>query len=104
MKQFKNKPNYIIMVLQLFVKNKIERSHKYAVKDCIDVTLELLTKSTSDKMKSLILWTGIGTSLQTVALHNLWNFTAYEAMDIVDALWAYGVVQLSDITIHHTTL
>ena len=85
--------------LTAFDKNNIKRSRKYAVKTCIEVTLEFIAKSYSDKMKSLILWTGIGTSLQTAVLHNLWNISEHEARNAVDALWAYGLVQFSDIII-----
>jgi len=85
--------------LTAFDKNNIERSRKYAVKVCIEVTLELLTKSVSDKMKTLLLWTGVGTSLETAVLHNLWNITELEARNVVDALWAYGLVQYADIII-----
>ncbi|XP_065894140.1 uncharacterized protein [Dysidea avara] len=85
--------------LTAFDKNNIGRSRKYAVKVCIEVTLELLTKSLTNKIKTLILWTGIGTSLQTAVLHNLWNITKYEARNFVDVLWAYGLVQLTDIII-----
>ena len=78
----------------------IERSCKYAVKTCIDVTLELLTKSVSDKMKSLIIWTEIGTSLQTAVLHNLWNILSeHEARNVADELWIYDLVQFTEITI-----
>ena len=77
----------------------IKKSRKLAVKACIEITLELLTKSLSDKIKTLILWTGIGTSLQTAVLNNLWNISQQEAEDSVDILWAYGLVQFTDITI-----
>ena len=80
-------------------KNNIARSRKYAVKSCIEVTLDLLTKSLSEKIKSLLLWTGIGTSLQTAVLHNLWNIPEEEATDMVDLLWAYGLVLFTDIMI-----
>ena len=88
--------------LTAFDKNNIEaisKSRKLAVKACIEMTLELLTKSLSDKIKSLILWTGIGTSLQTAVLNNLWNISKQEAEDTVDILWAYGLVQFTDVTI-----
>ena len=88
--------------LTAFDKNNIEtikRSRKLAVKACIEMTLELLTKSLSDKIKSLILWTGIGTSLQTAVLNNLWNISKQEAEYTVDILWAYGLVQFTDVTI-----
>ena len=85
--------------LTAFDKNNVEKRRKYAVKICIEVTLDLLTKSLSDKMKTLILWTGIGTSLQIAVLHYLWNVTEHEARDVVNVLWAYGLVQFTDIAI-----
>ena len=88
--------------LTAFDKNNIEtvkKGRKLAVKACIEITLELLTKSPTDKLKSLILYIGIGTSLQTAVLHNLWNISKQEAEDTVDVLWAYGLVQFTDITI-----
>ena len=88
--------------LTAFDKNNIEtiiKSRKLAVKACIEMTLELLTKSLSDKIKSLILFTGIGTSLQTAVLNILWNISKQEAEDTVDVLWVYGLVQFTDVTI-----
>ena len=88
--------------LTAFDKNNIttiNKSRKLAVKACIEMTLELLTKSLSDKIKTLILWTGIGTSLQTAVLSNLWNVSKQEAEDSVDLLWAYGLFQCTDIII-----
>ena len=88
--------------LTAFDKNNIEtvkKGRKLAVKACIEITLELLTKSLSDKMKSLILYIGIGTSLHTAVLNNLWNISKQEAEDTVDVLWAYGLIQFTDITI-----
>ena len=88
--------------LTAFDKNNIEtvkKVRKLAVKACIEITLELLTKSLSDKIKSLILYIGIGTSLQTAVLNILWNISKQEAEDTVDVLWAYGLVQFTDITI-----
>ena len=88
--------------LTAFDKNNIEavkKGRKLAVKACIEITLELLTKSLSNKIKTLILYTGIGTSLQTAILNDLWNISAQEAEDTVDILWAYGLVQFTDVTI-----
>ena len=88
--------------LTAFDKNNIEtvkKGRKLAVKACIEITLELLTKSTINKLKSLILWTGIGTSLQIAVLNNLWNIFKQEAENTVNVLWAYGLVQFTDITI-----
>ena len=86
--------------LTAFDKNNITTINKFrkvAVKACIEMTLELLTKSLSDKIKTLILWTGIGTSLQTAVLNALWNVSKQEAEDSVEILWAYGLVQFTDI-------
>ena len=88
--------------LTAFDKNNIatvKKGRKLAVKACIEITLELLTRSLTDKIKILILWNGIGTSLQTAVLNNLWNISKQEAEDTVDVLWAYGLVQFTDITI-----
>ena len=88
--------------LTAFDKNNIEtvkRGRKLAVKACIEITLESLTKSLSDKIKVLIVFIGIGTSLQTVVLNSLWNISRQEAEDTIDVLWAYGLVQFTDITI-----
>ena len=88
--------------LTAFDKNNIEainKSRKLAVKACIEMTLELLTKSSSDKIKILILWTGIGSSLQIAVLNILWNISKQEAEETVDVLWAYGLVQFTNIKI-----
>ena len=88
--------------LTAFDKNNIEainKSRNLAVKACIEITLELLAKSLSDKIKSLVLCNGIGTSLQIAVLNNLWNISKQEAEETVDVLWAYGLVQFTDITI-----
>ena len=77
----------------------IHKSRKFAVKACIEITLELLTKSLSDKIKILILYTGIGTSLQIVILNILWRISKQETEETVDALWAYGLLQYTDTMI-----
>ena len=76
-----------------------KEGRKFAVKACIEITLELLTTSLSDKLKMLIIWTGIGISLQTAVLNNLWNISKQEAEHTVDILWAYGLVQFTYTTV-----
>jgi len=76
-----------------------EKSRQYTISARLQVTMGLLTKSLSDKLKSLILYTGIGSSLQTAVLHNLWKTTEQEAEKIVDTLWTYGIVTYTDITV-----
>ena len=92
--------------LTAFDKNYIEivnKGRKLAVKACIETTLELLTKSLSDKMKSLVLSTGIGTSVPKAVLNNLWNISKQEADDTIDVLWAYGLVQYTEIIISNNS-
>ena len=74
-------------------------SRKLAVEVCIEKTLQLLPKSLSEKIKTLVLWTGIGTSLQVAVLSYLWKIPEEEAKENVDKLWSYGLVQFTDITI-----
>ena len=84
--------------LTAFDKNNIEtvkKGRNLAAKACIEMTLESLTKSSTDKLKVLMLYNGIGTSLQTAVLNNLWNISEHEAEDTVDVLWAYGLVQFT---------
>ena len=87
--------------LTAFDKNNIDnvnKSRKMAVKACVEITLEVLTKPLSDKIKSLILYTGIGISVQTAVLDVLWNISKQDALETLDQLWAYGLVQFTDIT------
>ena len=72
-------------------------NHKLAVHVCMETTLELLSKSVSNRIKTLILYTGIGTSIQTAVLNNLWNISKQEAKHTVDVLWSYGLVQFIDV-------
>ena len=64
----------------------VKMSRRLAVKACIETTLKLLTKSLSDKIKILLLWTGIGTALQTAVLNNLWNISKQDAETAIDTL------------------
>ena len=88
--------------LTAFDKNNIEtveKSRNVAVKACIETTLGLLIKSLLDRIKLLILCYGIGTSIQRAILNSLWNISEQEAEDAIEALWAYGLVQFTDIAI-----
>ena len=89
--------------LTAFDRNNLEKSNrnrKYAVKACIEATMELLPKPTSDKIKSLIIFNGIGTSLSTSVLHSLWKVSEQDASDAADLLWSYGLASFTDVIIH----
>ena len=89
--------------LTAFDKNNIEaiisKYRKLAVKACIELTLELLTKLFSDKIKELIIWTGIGTPLQTSMLENVWNISKQKAEETVEVLLSHGLIQITDMAI-----
>jgi len=70
------------------------RSRKYAVKACLKATLGLLTTSLANELKILILFNA---SLHTAVLHILWNITEHKAREVVGKLWAYGLIQFTDI-------
>ena len=79
----------------------VKKLRKLAVKACIELSLELLAKPFSDRIKMLILFIGMGTSLQTTALSDLWKISKQEAEDTVETLWAYGLIHFID---HDVTL
>jgi len=90
--------------LTSFDSSNNQKGRNYAAKICIEMTLKSLNKILSNRLKSLILWTGIGTSLQAAVLCYLWNNTEPEANSIVDDLWKYGLIQHTDNrTIPHTS-
>ena len=89
--------------LKSFDKNIIENVYsgrKFAVKICIEFTLDLLTKELCDRIKILMLYTGIGSSVQTAVLHFLWKVTEHEAKDTIDVLRAYGLVYFKDVILY----
>lgn len=65
---------------------------KDAVKACIETSLELLKQSDSLRMKVMTLFTGIGSTIPTVAIHVIWKTSALEANDTMSILWGHGLV------------
>ena len=80
-------------------KNSNESIYISAVKACIDIVLGLLPKSLLDRLIALILWTGIGTPVQTTVLNILWKISKQEAEDTLNILCTYGLIQFTDVTI-----
>ena len=70
--------------------NKSNR--KNTVKACIETTLDLLKKSDSDKMKVMVLYSGIGCAIPTIVLHVIWKASLLEADDTMSILWGHGLV------------
>ena len=65
---------------------------KNAVKACIETTLDLLKGSDSLRMKVMVLFSGIGSTIPTIALHIIWKTSHLEANDTMSILWGHGLV------------
>lgn len=77
----------------------ISVSPEFAAERCIKVTLNLLKNPMADRIKSLILYTGVGTSLPKTLLKDLWKISEDEANETVDVLGTYGLIQFTDISV-----
>ena len=81
--------------LTAFDRNNVDNNksnRKNAVKACIETTLDLLKKSDSDKMKVMVLYSGIGCAIPTIVLHVIWKISLLEADDTMSILWGHGLV------------
>ena len=75
------------------------KGRKYAVKACVELSLDFLRKEEKDKLITLILYTGIGNSVPMSVLHLLWQVTKEEAKSCLERLWSYGLVMPKQILI-----
>ena len=83
--------------------NASAKYRQYAVKACIDLTLDFFAEQQMEqhthRLKSLILDTGIGSSLPSSILHLLWNVNKQQGQDTIDKLWSYGLLSFTNIII-----
>ena len=81
------------------------RGRKYAIKACVELSLGFLQSNEKDKLVTLILYTGIGSSVPISVLHFLWNVTEEEAKACLKKLWSYGLVMSNPLLIppHNNT-
>jgi len=77
-------------------------SRKYAVQVCINASLELLTTQLANRMKSFLLWTGIGASLEAGVLHTLWKIPELDADTTIKELWTFGLIRFTEVAIPFT--
>ena len=75
------------------------RGRKYAIKACVELSLDFLQKEEKDKLITLILYTGIGSSVPMSVLHLLWQVSKEEAKSYLERLWSYGLVMPKQIRI-----
>ena len=74
---------------------------KNAVKACIETTLDLLKGLNSLRMKVMTLFSGIGSTIPTVAIHVIWKTSPLEAIDTMSILWGHGLVTYGSTVIPH---
>ena len=75
------------------------KGRRYAIKACVELSLDFLQKEDKDKLITLILYTGIGTSVPISVLHLLWQVRKEEAKSSLEKLWSYGLVMPKQILI-----
>ena len=88
--------------LTAFDKNVLDgksKGRKYAIKACVEVSLDFLQPGDKDKLKMLILFTGIGSSLPLSVLHLLWQVSEQEAKACLEKLWSFGLVMSKQLLI-----
>ena len=80
--------------LTAFDKNYFDKSkgRKVAIKACVEVSLDFLQAEEKDRLITLILYTGIGSSIPISVLHLLWQVSKEEAKVCIEKLWSYGLV------------
>ena len=87
--------------LTAFDKNCLEPSkgRKFAIKACIEVSLDFLESHEKDKLIMLILYTGIGGSVPMSVLHLLWQVSKEDGKTCLEKLWSYGLVMSKQLLI-----
>lgn len=75
------------------------KSRKFAVKACVEVSLDFLQPDEQNKLKTLILYTGIGSSIAMSPLYLLWRVSKEEAKACLEKLWSYGLVMSKKLLI-----
>ena len=87
--------------LTTFDKNYFDKSkgRKFAIKACVEVSLDFLQPGEKDKLITLILYTGIGGSVPMSVLYLLWQVGKEEAKTCLEKLWSYGLVMSKQLLI-----
>ena len=71
-----------------------DQHKKVAVKACIDLSLEMIGDSLTEKLILYVLFTGIGYSLSTDVVHLLWQVSKSDAEEAVQSLIQCGLIHL----------
>ena len=87
--------------LTAFDKNCLDQSkgRRFAIKACIEVSLDFLESHEKDKLIMLILYTGIGGSVPMSVLHLLWQVSKEDGKTCLEKLWSYGLVMSKQLLI-----
>lgn len=71
-----------------------DKHRKTAVQACVELSLEMIGDSLTEKLMIYVLFTGIGCSLSTTVVHMLWQTTESDAERVVKTLLSYGLVHM----------
>ena len=71
-----------------------DQHRKTAVRACVDLSLEVIGDSLTEKLMVCVLFTGIGCSLSTTVVHLLWQTTESEAEQAIKTLLSYGLIHV----------
>ena len=71
-----------------------DQHKKVAVKACIDLSLEMIGDTLTEKLIMYILFTGIGYSLSTDVVHLLWQVSKSDAEEAIQSLIQCGLIHL----------
>lgn len=75
------------------------KDRKFAIRACVEVSLDFLQPEEKDKLITLILYTGIGGSVPMSVLYLLWEVSKEEAKTCLEKLWSYGLVMSKPLQI-----
>ena len=87
--------------LTAFDKNCLEQSkgRRFAIKACVEVSLDFFRQQEKDNLIKLILYTGIGGSVPLSVLHLLWQVSEEDGKACLKKLWTYGLVMSKQLLI-----
>lgn len=71
-----------------------DQHRKAAVKACVDLSLEMIGDSLTEKLMMYVLFTGVGCSLPTTVVHLLWQISKPDAEEVIQSLLSCGLIQL----------
>ena len=73
----------------------MDQQRKMALKACVDLSLEMIGDTLTEKLIMYVLFTGVGCSLSTSVVHLLWQISKSDAEKVIQSLISCGLVHLN---------